>query len=72
MNKFILSLAVVFLTASIAEARYQYQTDFTADDFKKRRVAVYDAIGSNIAIIQGAEPMYEKDMTTIRSWPVGA
>jgi Xaa-Pro aminopeptidase len=48
-------LIFVFLLASPAEALFQYQTDFTAEDFRKRREAVYDAIGSNIAVIQGAE-----------------
>lgn len=55
MNKLIWLLAVVFLAMASAEARYQYQTDFTAEDFRQRREVVYDAIGSNIAIIQGAE-----------------
>jgi len=55
MNKQLWLLAVVFLIASPAEAQHQYQTDFTAEDFRKRREAVYDAIGSNIAVIQGAE-----------------
>ena len=55
MNKIIWLLAVVFLAMASAEARYQYQTDFTAEDFQQRREAVYDAIGSNIAVIQGAE-----------------
>ena len=54
MKKFLWLLAVVFLVASPIEARHQYQTDFTADDFQKRREAVYDVIGSNIAVIQGA------------------
>jgi Xaa-Pro aminopeptidase len=55
MNKSPWLLAVVSLIASTAEAQYQYQTDFTAEDFQQRREAVYDAIGSNITIIQGAE-----------------
>jgi Xaa-Pro aminopeptidase len=55
MNKLLWLLAVVFLIASPAEAQHQYQTDFTAEDFQSRREAVYDAIGSNIAVIQGAE-----------------
>ncbi len=54
MNKLLWLLAVVFLVASPAEAQHQYQTDFTAEDFRKRREAVFDAIGSNIAVIQGA------------------
>jgi len=55
MNKKLWLLAMLFLVASPAEAQYQYQTDFSAEDFQLRREAVYDAIGSNIAIIQGAE-----------------
>ena len=55
MNKQPWLLAVAFLIASPAEAQYEYQTDFTAEDFRQRREAVYDAIGSNIAVIQGAE-----------------
>jgi len=54
MKKVIWLLAVALLVDSPAEAQYQFQTDFSADDFRKRREAVYDAIGSNIAIIQGA------------------
>ena len=48
-------IAVVLLIASIAGAQHQYQTDLTADDFRKRRQAVYDAIDPNIEVIQGAE-----------------
>ena len=55
MNKRLWLFAAVFLIASAAEAQYQYQTDFAAENFQTRREAVYDAIGSNIAIIQGAE-----------------
>jgi Xaa-Pro aminopeptidase len=55
MNKVLGLLAAALLVYSPAEAQHQYQTDFSADDFRKRREAVYDAIGSNIAIIQGAE-----------------
>lgn len=55
MNKILWLLAVALLVDSPAEAQHQFQTDFSADDFRKRREAVYDAIGSNIAIIQGAE-----------------
>jgi Xaa-Pro aminopeptidase len=47
-------IAIVFLIASPAGAQHQYQTDFTAEDFQKRREAVYDVIGPNIAVIQGA------------------
>jgi hypothetical protein len=55
MDKRSWMLAVVFLIASPVEAQHRYQTDFTAEDFQKRREAVYDAIGSNVAVIQGAE-----------------
>lgn len=54
MNKVLWLLAVALLVTSPAEAQHQFQTDFSADDFRQRREAVYDAIGSNIAIIQGA------------------
>jgi len=54
MNSIIWLLAVVFLVAAPVEAQHQYQTDFTAEDFLQRREAVYDVIGSNIAVIQGA------------------
>ena len=47
--------AILDLIASPAESQHQYQTDFTAEEFRQRREAVYDAIGSNIAVIQGAE-----------------
>jgi len=55
MNKKLWLLVVLFLLESPAEAQYRYQEDFAAEDFQRRREAVYDAIGSNIAIIQGAE-----------------
>jgi len=55
MNKFLWSLAVIFLIGSTSQAQHEYQADFAAEDFQKRREAVYDAIGSNIAIVQGAE-----------------
>jgi len=55
MNKRLWLFAAVFLIASAAEAQYQYQTNFAAENFQTRREAVYDAIGPNIAIIQGAE-----------------
>ena len=55
MNKELWLLAVALLIASPVGAQHQYQTDFTAEDFQQRRAAVYDAIGPNIAIIQGAE-----------------
>ncbi len=55
MNKVLWLLAVALLVDSPVEAQHQFQADFSADDFRKRREAVYDAIGPNIAIIQGAE-----------------
>jgi len=55
MSRFLWSLTVIFLIGSTANAQHEYQTDFAAADFQKRREAVYDAIGPNIAIIQGAE-----------------
>jgi len=55
MNEKLWLLAVLFLIESAAEAQHQYQSDFAAEDFQKRREAVYEAIGANIAIIQGAE-----------------
>ncbi len=54
MNKVPWLLAIALLVVSPAQAQHQFQTDFSADDFRKRREAVYDAIGSNVAIIQGA------------------
>ena len=51
MNRQLWLLALVLLVASPVEAQYQYQTDFSAEDFQQRREAVYDAIGSNIAIM---------------------
>ena len=41
--------------AATAAEDFHFQTDFTADDFQLRRTAVYESIGENIAIIQGAE-----------------
>ncbi len=55
MSKYLWLIAAVFLIASPDEAQYQYQTDFAAEDFQERREAIYDAIGPNIAVIQGAE-----------------
>jgi len=55
MNKLLWSLAGVFLFVAAAEAQHRYQADFTAEDFRNRREAVYEEIGPNIAIIQGAE-----------------
>lgn len=56
MNKYIaLALfAILPLTVTFAQD-IRHQSDFPADEFSQRRAAVYDAIGDNIAIIQGAE-----------------
>jgi Xaa-Pro aminopeptidase len=49
-------LAIVpFGHAGASQAELRYKTDFTADDFKKRREAIYEEIGDNYAIIQAAE-----------------
>jgi Xaa-Pro aminopeptidase len=53
MTKFFYLLTVMILTFSPARADFHYQNDFAAEDFRARRDAVYDAVGDNIAIIQG-------------------
>jgi Xaa-Pro aminopeptidase len=50
-----LLVVVAFLANSPAEAQSRLQSDFMAEDFQARREKVYDVIGDNIAIIQGAE-----------------
>ena len=55
MSRYLWALAAIFLIGSTTLAQHEYQTDFAAEDFQNRREAVYDAIGSDIAIIQGAE-----------------
>ncbi len=55
MNKLYYQLALVMIMALPAEARFHYQSDFSAEDFQVRRNVIYEAIGDNIAIIQGAE-----------------
>jgi Xaa-Pro aminopeptidase len=47
-------LALIFLAVSPAGAQPRYQTDFATEDFQARRENIYDAIGDNLAIIQGA------------------
>lgn len=55
MLKKIYSLVLLAIFTTLpAVALQDYQTDFTAEDFKNRRAAVYTAIGDNLAIIQGA------------------
>ncbi len=48
-------LVLLILACPLSEANFLYQTDFTAEDFQNRHDVIYDAIGDNIAIIQGAE-----------------
>ena len=55
MRTFFYLLTLTLLVTFRAEAKFHYQTDFTAEDFQVRRQAIYDAIGDNLAIIQGAE-----------------
>jgi len=56
VNKSSSALALVFLlVTSTVGAQSRLQTDFTAGDFQARRDQVYDVIGDNIAVIQGAE-----------------
>ena len=46
---------VALLATSPAGAQSRLQTDFKAEDFQVRRDKIYDVIGDNMAIIQGAE-----------------
>ncbi len=55
MIKLFYLLTFMLLANPPAEAQYRYQKDFTAEDFLKRRTAVYEEIGDNLALIQGAE-----------------
>ena len=55
MNRFASLLALALLAISPAVAQSRLQTDFTAEDFQARREKVYDVIGENLAVIQGAE-----------------
>jgi Xaa-Pro aminopeptidase len=55
MIKLFYLLTFILLASLPAEAQYRYQKDFTAEDFLKRRTAVYEEIGDNLALIQGAE-----------------
>jgi len=47
--------ALAVLASSAVQAQSRLQTDFTAEDFQLRREKIYDVIGDNMAIIQGAE-----------------
>jgi len=56
MKMFIPAMLCALIPIVSAGAQdFHYQTDFTAADFQQRRSAVYEAIGDNIAVIQGAE-----------------
>lgn len=55
MKRLFLCLVMLMMLSQPASAKYNYQTDFTGDDFKQRRAKIYDVIGDNFAIIQGAE-----------------
>jgi Xaa-Pro aminopeptidase len=49
-----LCLILAAATALAQEGFPLFTTDFTAEDFAARRAKVYDAIGKNVAILQGA------------------
>lgn len=55
MNRVLLLIALCLLVIEPAYAKYHYQQDFSAQDFQTRRAVIYDAIGSDFALIQGAE-----------------
>jgi len=55
MKKLFYLITLIVLIAQPVEARFHFQTDFTAADFQARRNTIYEAIGDNIAIIQGAQ-----------------
>ncbi len=49
------SLLLVFPSATRAQEKHHYQTDFTAQEFAARRAQIFDAIGTQgIAVVQGA------------------
>jgi Xaa-Pro aminopeptidase len=44
-----------FVTSAVTQEKHYYQTDFTVQDFEKRRAVIFNKIGTNgIALIQGA------------------
>ena len=55
MIRFFSLTALVFLAISPVGAQPRFQTDFTAEDFQARRKKIFDVIGDNLAVIQGAE-----------------
>ena len=55
MNRFASLMVLAVLASSPVEAQSRLQTDFSAEDFQARRERIFDVIGDNLAIIQGAE-----------------
>lgn len=48
-------LMFFFVTSAVTQEKHYYQTDFTVQDFEKRRAVIFNKIGTNgIALIQGA------------------
>ena len=56
MNKIFCIGVLCFLPLiEVIPQEITFQTDFTVEEFQQRRASIYDAIGENITIIQGAE-----------------
>jgi Xaa-Pro aminopeptidase len=55
MSRFASLLVLAVLASSPGEAQSRLQTDFSTEDFQARRERIFDVIGDNLAIIQGAE-----------------
>lgn len=54
-QKFLISLLLMFLSASVSAQTPYHQTDFPAEEFKARWAKLFDRIGDRaIAIVQGA------------------
>jgi Xaa-Pro aminopeptidase len=54
MIRILILLMFIFMALPQAGAQPRIQSDFTAEDFQDRRGKIFDAIGENLAIIQGA------------------
>jgi Xaa-Pro aminopeptidase len=54
MIRFFYLLVLILLVVFPAAAQTRLQTDFSAEDLQARRGKIYDTIGENLAIIQGA------------------
>jgi len=54
MKSFVLFILFMAPLMAVAQERNLFQTDFPPSEFKERREKVYDAIGKNIAVLQGA------------------